>query len=286
MQLNFRITTEDTERLHVETHICEVLLVQRQFKELQSEDKHARYIRFRNSRHLARMNLTKQIMTLFKVSRPKEVPAATSVLPPPSDTFIHARSNTSLSRRGLRMGPLVTHGMMRTSASLPPVSTTSHPEKQRSKVDKGDSSQHSIISLGQSPQRAPTSRPLKPAKAEGTSLKGVVKTSFGQDHDRRSSMESGHSGSIASFGEEQGNSSMASSNFWQAINVMNSSETKTNDGMRCVQDLPCPKSLAACTISHCTASSHALYRIARHPPMHYIALHGILPCTKSLPCHC
>jgi hypothetical protein len=233
IQLNFRITTEDTERLHIETHICEVLLIQRQFKQLQSEDKHARYIRFRNSRHRPRMNLSKYIMSLVKSSRAKEAPAATSVLPPPSDTFMHARSNTSLNRR---VGPLVTNGTMRNAASLPPVVTSAQSEKRRGKHDKGDTSHHSFTSVGHSPQRVSTSMQSRQAKIDSSSSKGVLKTSFGQDRDRRQSGAESGSGSFVSFQDEQpiAHGSASPMNFWQAIKVINSSEVNRVEAAWCV----------------------------------------------------
>jgi hypothetical protein len=232
-QVNLRITTEETEKLHIETHICEVLLVLRPFKELESEDKHARYIRFRNSRLRPRMALTKKLMILLKGSRQKETPDPVTVLPPPSEIFIAARSNTSMSRRGAKLGAAGTRSLVRSTANLTP-GTMSLPPARRTRADRNDAVQQPM-SWGTSPTRGDSMpRPWKVAKTDGAGQRAV-----GASEEQRLSLGSGH-GSIVSFENEQANVAESTTNFWNALKMMTSSEKSNRSGGGC--ELPMPES--------------------------------------------
>ena len=50
VNLNVKITTEETSRVGLDMHVCEVLLLLRPFAERKHDEGHQRYIQFRNAR--------------------------------------------------------------------------------------------------------------------------------------------------------------------------------------------------------------------------------------------
>ena len=48
--VNFRVASEETAKMGIETHVCEVQLILRRFYELKSDEGHKRYVQFRNFR--------------------------------------------------------------------------------------------------------------------------------------------------------------------------------------------------------------------------------------------
>eukprot|EP00281_Chroomonas_sp_CCMP1168_P021744 CAMPEP_0206223420 /NCGR_PEP_ID=MMETSP0047_2-20121206/6477_1 /ASSEMBLY_ACC=CAM_ASM_000192 /TAXON_ID=195065 /ORGANISM="Chroomonas mesostigmatica_cf, Strain CCMP1168" /LENGTH=166 /DNA_ID=CAMNT_0053646297 /DNA_START=230 /DNA_END=731 /DNA_ORIENTATION=- len=48
--INMRIVTKDTIECEVDTHVCEVLLLHKEFAQLKHDEGHKRYIQFRNAR--------------------------------------------------------------------------------------------------------------------------------------------------------------------------------------------------------------------------------------------
>jgi len=108
------------------------------------------------------------------------------------------------------------------------------PPARRTRADRNDAVQQPM-SWGTSPTRGDSMpRPWKVAKTDGAGQRAV-----GASEEQRLSLGSGH-GSIVSFENEQANVAESTTNFWNALKMMTSSEKSNRSGGGC--ELPMPES--------------------------------------------
>lgn len=100
IKINLRIKTEETARLKIAPHICEVQLLMAQLRDQITFDGHTRFLTFRNLQQNRGFQLSRLVMSVFapKQAAAVQVEVTEAAGYRPSEAFLVARSGTKMIR--------------------------------------------------------------------------------------------------------------------------------------------------------------------------------------------